>query len=92
MGRDLTAIDLPKARPNLHAGHDILRERGARIAERGRSLGHVDVAATQFPQEAPPGFEPGIKDLQSSALPLGHGADAEKYNVCNHPLGVKANS
>ena len=24
--------------------------------------------------EAPPGFEPGIKDLQSSALPLGHGA------------------
>ena len=25
-------------------------------------------------REAPPGFEPGIKDLQSSALPLGHGA------------------
>ena len=24
--------------------------------------------------EAPPGFEPGVKDLQSSALPLGHGA------------------
>ncbi len=24
--------------------------------------------------EAPPGFEPGIEDLQSSALPLGHGA------------------
>ncbi len=24
--------------------------------------------------EAPPGFEPGIKDLQSSALPLGYGA------------------
>ena len=63
-GPDLTAIDTPKARPNLHAGHDILRERGARIAERGRSLGHVDVAATQFPQEEPPGFEPGIKDLQ----------------------------
>jgi hypothetical protein len=27
------------------------------------------------PPEAPPGFEPGIEDLQSSALPLGHGAD-----------------
>ena len=33
-----------------------------------------------FPQcfheemEARPGFEPGIKDLQSSALPLGHRA------------------
>ena len=24
--------------------------------------------------EAPPGFEPGMKDLQSSALPLGYGA------------------
>ena len=24
--------------------------------------------------EAPPGFEPGMEDLQSSALPLGHGA------------------
>ena len=24
--------------------------------------------------EAPPGFEPGIKALQASALPLGHGA------------------
>gem|GEM_PF-3376531 len=26
--------------------------------------------------EAAPGFEPGIKDLQSSALPLGHAAGA----------------
>jgi hypothetical protein len=25
--------------------------------------------------EAPPGFEPGIEDLQSSALPLGYGAN-----------------
>ena len=25
--------------------------------------------------EAPPGFEPGIKALQASALPLGDGAD-----------------
>ena len=24
--------------------------------------------------EAPPGFEPGVEDLQSSALPLGYGA------------------
>ena len=30
--------------PSLHAGHHILRERRARIAERGRSLGHEDVA------------------------------------------------
>ena len=27
--------------------------------------------------EAPPGFEPGIEDLQSSALPLGYGANAK---------------
>ena len=25
-------------------------------------------------KEAPPGFEPGVDDLQSSALPLGEGA------------------
>ena len=25
--------------------------------------------------EAPPGFEPGVKDLQSHALPLGYGAE-----------------
>ena len=31
-------------------------------------------------QEAPPGFEPGIEDLQSSALPLGYGAN-EKGGV-----------
>ena len=27
-----------------------------------------------FLLEAPPGFEPGVKDLQSHALPLGYGA------------------
>lgn len=26
--------------------------------------------------EAAPGFEPGMEDLQSSALPLGHAAEA----------------
>jgi hypothetical protein len=28
--------------------------------------------------EAPPGFEPGMEVLQTSALPLGDGADPEK--------------
>ncbi len=28
--------------------------------------------------EAAPGFEPGVKDLQSSALPLGHAAVLER--------------
>ena len=36
--------------------------------------GTVRVGPTHRTLEAPPGFEPGIKDLQSSALPLGHGA------------------
>src|SRR5438132_305087 len=35
--------------------------------------------STCFPgkeeKEAPPGFEPGMADLQSAALPLGEGAD-----------------
>ena len=30
--------------------------------------------------EAAPGFEPGIKALQASALPLGHAADLEREN------------
>ena len=28
--------------------------------------------------EAPPGIEPGMKVLQTSALPLGYGADVER--------------
>jgi hypothetical protein len=42
--------------------------------------------------EAPPGFEPGIKDLQSSALPLGHGARyaTGAVSVCCRPLIPRA--
>ena len=32
-------------------------------------------------REAPPGFEPGVEDLQSSALPLGHGAVLREWLV-----------
>ena len=35
--------------------------------------------------EATPGFEPGVKALQASALPLGHVAD-EKGRFFNRPL------
>ena len=31
-------------------------------------------------QQAPPGFEPGVKELQSSALPLGYGANYSNTN------------
>ena len=31
----------------------------------------------RFELEAPPGFEPGIEVLQTSALPLGDGADQD---------------
>ena len=34
--------------------------------------------------EAPPGFEPGMEVLQTSALPLGDGADSEGF-----PAGVE---
>ena len=42
-----------------------------------RRSGHAALGRSRVrgPIEAPPGFEPGMKDLQSSALPLGHGAD-----------------
>ena len=32
--------------------------------------------------EAPPGFEPGVRDLQSHALPLGYGARASLLPSC----------
>ncbi len=36
-------------------------------------LSHVRILTYQFPRlEATPGFEPGVKALQASALPLGH--------------------
>ena len=38
--------------------------------------------------EAAPGFEPGMKDLQSSALPLGYAATKESITI--RILGVKA--
>ena len=31
--------------------------------------------------EAPPGFEPGVKDLQSHALPLGYGAIVRRRSL-----------
>ncbi len=46
-----------------------------RIARpRVKGLGSLVLVAEGSELEAPPGFEPGIKDLQSSALPLGYGA------------------
>ena len=33
-----------------------------------------DQIIQEFLMEAPPGFEPGVKVLQTSALPLGYGA------------------
>ena len=38
--------------------------------------------------EAAPGFEPGMKDLQSSALPLGYAATKE--SITTRILSVKA--
>ena len=34
-----------------------------------------------FLSKAPLGFEPGIKVLQTSALPLGYGADLTTYDI-----------
>ena len=43
--------------------------------------------------EAPPGFEPGVKDLQSHALPLGYGAKklerATRFELATHGLGSR---
>jgi hypothetical protein len=38
-------------------------------------------------EEAPPGFEPGMADLQSAALPLGEGAARRFCHVSGRPAG-----
>ena len=43
-------------------------------------------------KKAAPRFELGIKDLQSSALPLGHAADKESIESSNNPISNKTNS
>ena len=52
--------------------------RGAQTAK-GAPIG-----ALEKTMEATPGFEPGVKALQASALPLGHVAD-EKGRSLNRP-------
>lgn len=49
-------------------------------------LEKVHTALRMWMLEAPPGLEPGIKDLQSSALPLGHGAlfISTRKNLTSH--------
>ena len=46
------------------------------------------LSVTCFFMEAAPGFEPGMKDLQSSALPLGYAATKE--SITTRILSVKA--
>ena len=43
-------------------------------------------------KKAAPRFELGIKDLQSSALPLGHAADKEMIQAHNDPTRSAAHS
>ena len=43
-------------------------------------------------KKAAPRFELGIKDLQSSALPLGHAADGNSFESLNDPTSKMANS
>ena len=43
-------------------------------------------------KKAAPRFELGIKDLQSSALPLGHAADGDLSNPLQYPNSRKSNS
>ena len=42
-----------------------------------------------FQLEAPPGFEPGIKVLQTSALPLGYGATVVAPSRVRTNLGAE---
>ena len=39
--------------------------------------------------EAPPGFEPGVEVLQTSALPLGDGADRESERKVGAGNGIR---
>ena len=42
---------------------------------RGSAATHRCLHSLELKLEAPPGFEPGMEVLQTSALPLGDGAD-----------------
>ena len=50
-----------------------------------RSKKGADAGTLLETMEATPGFEPGVKALQASALPLGHVAD-EKGRSLNRPF------
>ena len=58
---------------------------GIRLRRTGSCLGVTPhkrkntPAGCSFLLEAPPGLEPGVRDLQSRALPLGYGA---AYEIC----------
>jgi hypothetical protein len=48
------------------------------MTRRNEQDGFIAIRAIRGPfliGKAPPGFEPGMADLQSAALPLGEGAD-----------------
>src|SRR6516165_4140025 len=53
---------------------DAPRTRESISANRARALRADENCCGELREEAPPGFEPGIADLQSAALPLGEGA------------------
>ncbi len=59
---------------------DWAREAQAEAVHRNRSKTKRNIpAGCSFVLEAPPGLEPGVRDLQSRALPLGYGA---MYGIC----------
>ena len=55
--------------------------KGARPMKNGRPKG----TSAHDAMEAKPGFEPGVKALQASALPLGHFADMQRAEKRNRP-------
>jgi integrase len=66
-------------------------EGGPQILEMSRVTISDHPKSSRFIKEAPPGFEPGMADLQSAALPLGEGANVE-VNVIIPTIYVNANS
>ena len=64
----------------IESGADVMTDSNAATIMMGLSLqnsvhgvpGRLETGAVT--EEAPPGFEPGMKVLQTSALPLGYGA------------------
>jgi hypothetical protein len=82
------AVDGERCRLRLVDG-EVVEDGPASAPRKGLPAGQLsplDGDCGRLSKEAPPGFEPGMADLQSAALPLGEGAgDCDEIMLATGP-------